>query len=156
MMTDDNITIRTAEPRDIKTIVEFNRAMARETEGKDLDERRLRAGVEEIFKLPPLGFYLVAERDSDVVGQMLITYEWSDWRNGVFWWIQSVYVRKDMRRKGVYRTLHQYVMNRARNTPGVCGARLYVERNNTVAQAVYREMGMAKADYLMFEDDFVL
>ncbi len=87
---------------------------------------------------------------------MMITYEWSDWRNGTFWWIQSVYVDPAWRRRGVYRAMHTAIRKEARATHGVCGLRLYVERANRIAQRAYRQVGMRAAYYHVFEDDFVL
>jgi len=91
-----------------------------------------------------------------VVGSLLVVNEWSDWRNSTFWWIQSVYVRPDWRRKGVYRKLHDWVYEAARSRPGVCGIRLYVDRDNHAAQATYTNLGMSKSHYDLFEIDFVL
>jgi len=130
--------------------------MALETEGLTIDADRLRAGAEGLFAHPHLGFYLVAESDGSLIGQLMISYEWSDWRNGVFWWIQSVYVHPDHRGRGVYRRLYQEVQDRARAQGNVCGIRLYVERENRRAQAVYAKLGMKKAHYEMFEVDYVV
>jgi ribosomal protein S18 acetylase RimI-like enzyme len=87
---------------------------------------------------------------------MLITYEWSDWRNGVFWWIQSVHVEKPFRRQGVFRAIYSHVENRAKATPGVCGLRLYVENSNNRGQSTYESVGMTRTSYQLFETDFVL
>ncbi len=130
--------------------------MGKETEGVTLDAIRLRAGVRAILQDRTKGFYLVAEVHGKVVGQMMITREWSDWRNGYFWWIQSVYVLPAYRKKGVYRSLHEYAVNLARTRKDICGIRLYVDRKNKAAQKVYRKLGMKKARYEMFEEDFVL
>jgi ribosomal protein S18 acetylase RimI-like enzyme len=150
------VVVREAEPRDVERIVGFNRAMARETEGKELAEDRLRQGVEAIFAAPRRGAYYLAERAGAVVGGLLITFEWSDWRNGDFWWIQSVYVEPAARRSGVFRALYAHVEARARARDDVCGIRLYVERENERAQAVYRAVGMSEAVYRLYEVDFVL
>jgi len=146
------LTIRPAVPADAETIAAFNEAMARETEGKTLDPATIRAGVKGLFSRPSLGFYLLAEETGMPAGQLMITYEWSDWRCGVFWWIQSVYVRPEFRGKGVYRALHQRVRQMAKEAGGVCGFRLYVEKENTTAQATYRRLGMHETRYLMFEE----
>ncbi|MHC4472402.1 MAG: GNAT family N-acetyltransferase [Planctomycetota bacterium] len=150
------VRVRRAEVEDAERIAEFNRAMARETEGKDLEVGRLRAGVEAPFAEPRRGLYYVAESDGRIVGSLLITYEWSDWRNGDFWWIQSVYVEPESRRCGVFRALYEHVEERARSRDDVCGLRLYVERDNERAQAVYRAVGMTESVYRLFEVDLVL
>jgi ribosomal protein S18 acetylase RimI-like enzyme len=150
------ITVRAAVPADAAAIAAFNRAMARETEGKDLDPERLAAGVAAVFADPSRGGYRVAERDGAVVGCLMVTYEWSDWRNGTFWWIQSVYVEPEARRTGVFRALYGDVLRAARATEGVCGVRLYVERENRAAQAVYDAVGMTRSGYRFYEVDFVL
>ena len=103
-----------------------------------------------------LGFYLIAEVEGRPAGQLLITTEWSDWRNGYFWWIQSVYVDVEYRRQGVYRALDSHVHSEARRRGDVCGLRLYVERNNQVAQQVYSSLDMHRSHYDLFEIDFVL
>jgi ribosomal protein S18 acetylase RimI-like enzyme len=138
--------------------------MAEETEDKTLDPDTVRAGVRAVFDKPEQAFYLVAERgaavagahsertSSRVLGALMITTEWSDWRNGDFWWIQSVYVRPEARRTGVYAALHRDVRRRAREAPGVCGLRLYVERDNAAARAAYEELGMTEPPYRMYEE----
>jgi GNAT superfamily N-acetyltransferase len=122
--------IRRAKPADAATITRFNAAMGRETEGILLDKSRLQEGVGAILCNPTKGFYLVAETKGKIVGQMMITRERSDWRNGYFWWIQSVYVRPPYRRHGVYRVLHEHVVNVGREQKDICGIRLYVDRYN--------------------------
>ncbi len=146
------ITIRRATPADAETIALFNEAMARETEGKTLDASTIREGVRALLARPDRGFYIVAEEGGTVLGQLMITFEWSDWRNGLFWWIQSVYVRPERRGAGVYRALHERVRGMAREAGGVCGLRLYVERANAVAMATYRRMGMEETHYRLFEE----
>lgn len=154
-------TIREARAADIPVLVEFNRAMAAETEKKALDPDVLTRGVRAIFEDPARGRYFLAteadaaRRVERAVGALLITTEWSDWRNAVFWWIQSVYVPPSDRRRGVFRALYEFLLERARTTRGVCGLRLYVERENEVARAVYRSLGMFPSAYQMFELDFV-
>jgi len=150
------LVIRRARLADARIITQFNAAMGKETEGVTLDAGRLRAGVRAILRAPSKGFYLVGEVSGKIVGQMMVTREWSDWRNGYFWWIQSVYVLPTYRKKGVYRSLHEYVVKLARRRKDICGIRLYVDRRNTGAQKVYRKLGMKKARYDMFEEDFVL
>ena len=126
--------------------------MAFETEGAELNPEVALAGARRLIREPNLGFYLVAECAREVVGALMITTEWSDWRNGVFWWIQSVYVIPRWRRRGVYRRLYEQVKELAGANPDVCGYRLYVERENTVAQSTYRSVGMAETHYRMYEE----
>jgi len=147
-----DFTVRTATSDDIDTLARFNEAMAQETEDKALDPDTVRAGVEAMFDDPTRGFYLVAVRDETVVGSLMITTEWSDWRNGVFWWIQSVYVRPEARRTGVYTALHRAVRKRARATEDVCGLRLYVERGNEAARETYETRGMTATSYRLYEE----
>ncbi len=157
-MSDTNldIVVRNATQADLNTLVTFNAAMAKETEGKTLDLELLSKGVSAVLGQESLGFYLMAEVDGRPVGQLLITTEWSDWRNGYFWWIQSVYVDAEYRRQGVYRALNSHVHSEARRRGDVCGLRLYVERNNHVAQQVYSSLEMHRSHYDLFEIDFVL
>lgn len=147
------VTIRSARPGDARTFARWNAAMALETEGKRLDPAALERGARGVFDRPERGFYLVAERGEAEVGGLLVTYEWSDWRNGDFWWIQSVYVEPAARRSGVFRALYDEVIRRAR-AAGAVGVRLYVEKENTVAQAAYHTLGMRTSDYLMLETIF--
>ncbi|PZC50249.1 MAG: N-acetyltransferase, GNAT superfamily (includes histone acetyltransferase HPA2) [Chloroflexi bacterium] len=155
-MNDINITVREATREDTESIVRFQQGMAVETEGKVLDEALLRDGITEIFDSTQKGFYLVAEVNNVVVGSLLITYEWSDWRNATFWWIQSVFVDANWRRKGVYRSMHDYVVNVAKSRKDICGIRLYVERTNTIAQQTYKDLGMSHSHYDLYETDIVL
>jgi len=156
----DQLIVRLARPGDVDALVNFSAAMAIETEGRTLDTERLRRGTRAVLKSPARGFYLVAELPEGsltvVVGQLLVTYEWSDWRNATFWWIQSVYVHPNWRRHGVYRRMHESVLAQARAQGEVCGVRLYVEASNTVAQTVYRRVGLSPSPYQVFETDFVL
>lgn len=144
--------IRTASEHDAGALIEFNRAMALETEHKQLLPEVISAGVHSMLANPTAGFYLVAEDERRVVGALMVTKEWSDWRNGSFWWIQSVYVRPECRRQGIYRRLYQHVKELAAHDPAVCGFRLYVERENTRAQSTYRGLGMTETRYLVFEE----
>ncbi|MBC8139088.1 MAG: GNAT family N-acetyltransferase [Fibrella sp.] len=125
--------------------------MAWETEHRELVPDTIRDGIQSFLARPDYGFYLVAEIESRVAGCLMVTFEWSDWRNGLFWWIQSVYVDPDFRRRGVFKTLYQTVERRARESDGVCGLRLYVEQENVTAQETYRAMGMGKTPYRIFE-----
>lgn len=145
------VTVRKAAATDAQTIARFNQAMARETEDKSLDDATVQAGVRAVFEDSRRGFYLVAETEDCIAGCLLITYEWSDWRNGDFWWIQSVFVHPDFRREGVYRALHGRARELAADA-GVVGIRLYVERDNDRAQQAYRTLGMKECAYLMFEE----
>lgn len=147
----DNITCRDANLRDLLDIVSFQIAMARETEDFELNRHVCTRGVEAVFEDRQLGRYFVAESGNDVVGSLLITPEWSDWRNGVVWWIQSVYVKPEHRRKGVYAALYQHVKKIAEGNESVKGIRLYVDRRNTAAQDVYRRLGMNGDHYQVFE-----
>ena len=148
--------VRPATTADAEFLVRGNAEMALETEHLSLDLDRLRDGVHAVFEQPERGVYYVAEVDGRRAGMMMITYEWSDWRKGVFWWIQSVYVERTFRRQGVFKSLYRHVENLARQKAEVCGLRLYVENNNSRAQAIYERLGMQKTVYQMFEVDFVL
>lgn len=143
--------IRLATPADAAVLVEFNAAMALETEGKNLLPEVIGAGVRGLLDNPVAGFYVLAETER-VVAALMITKEWSDWRNGSFWWIQSVYVRPEARRQGVYRRLYRHVQEMAAKDPQVCGFRLYVERENSAAQAAYAALGMKETRYFVFEE----
>jgi GNAT superfamily N-acetyltransferase len=145
------LSIRRADLNDSAVVTEFNRLLAQESEGKALDAAVLGAGVAAGLADPSKGVYFLAEEDGVPVGQMMYTAEWSDWRNGWFWWIQSVYVRLEARRRGVFRALFEHVHQAARADGQVIGLRLYVERENHVAQKTYQNMGMESAGYLVFE-----
>lgn len=146
------MNIRLANSADAAALVEFNQAMALETEGKKLEPNILQSGVEAVFSDEKKGFYVVAEDEGRIVGGLMITFEWSDWRNGWFWWIQSVYILPDYRGRGIYRLLYEFVKNEAVKTNNVCGFRLYVEKENTNAQKVYEKLGMESSHYLMYEE----
>lgn len=148
----NNLIIRGATEDDISTIAQFNRAMALETENKELDPETAEAGVEAILSDPAKGFYLVAEYQDEIVGTLMITTEWSDWRNSRFWWVQSVYILPDARRQGIYTALHNQVRALAEEEEEVCGIRLYVDRENRPAQKAYESLGMAPAHYRMYEE----
>ena len=150
----DAIHIRRATLSDAAFIAESNIAMASETEGMALNEDIVRPGVAAVLANDSLGFYLVAEIDGNPAGQLMVTYEWSDWRNGLWWWIQSVYVRPEHRRKGVYTALHRHVSQAAQAAGGVCGIRLYVEQENSTAQQVYQSLDMYHTRYHMYEVEF--
>jgi GNAT superfamily N-acetyltransferase len=146
-----SVRIRRATAADQAILVEYNRCMAWETEHKALDDSVLSEGVAAALADPNKGWYLVAEIGGEVVGQLMITTEWSDWRNGWFWWIQSVYVRDENRRQGVFQALFQETERLAREAGDVVGLRLYVERENQIAQRTYERLGMGDAGYLVFE-----
>ena len=159
-MARESIQIRPATRDDADTIVEFNRAMALETENRQLDLPTLRQGIRAFLENPGYGSYIVAELPEDKsrkpVGQLMITYEWSDWRNGVFWWIQSVYVAPERRGRGVFRAMYDHILAKAKSDPKVCGIRLYVEQENRRAQTAYQRVGLRPSVYTVFEQDFVL
>jgi ribosomal protein S18 acetylase RimI-like enzyme len=145
------LKIRRATLRDAPALIAFNRAMALETERKLLLPKVIGAGVRGLLRRPDSGFYTVAELGREVVAALMVTKEWSDWRNGDFWWIQSVYVRPEYRRRGVYRRLYRYLRALAARERAVCGFRLYVEKGNRRAQATYRASGMKRTHYLVYE-----
>lgn len=146
--------VRKAIKTEAEILVQFNIAMALETEQKHLEEDKIRIGVKSLFDKPEYGFYLAAEMDGQIVGSLMITKEWSDWRNGLFWWIQSVYVLPEYRRTGVYRSMYRKIHDMAKNRPDVCGFRLYVEKENKPAQKTYSNLGMSETDYKMYEELF--
>ncbi len=145
------VDIRKATRQDLQHLVNFNQAMAWETEQKNLDEAVLAAGVGAVLENPEHGFYLVAEQDGVIAAGLMVTYEWSDWRNGQFWWVQSVYVLPDFRRHGLYSALYDKVKQLASEQGDVPGIRLYVEKDNQAAQSTYIKNGMQESHYLMFE-----
>ncbi|MBN1816359.1 MAG: GNAT family N-acetyltransferase [Sedimentisphaerales bacterium] len=149
-----DVTIRTAIPADADAIAAFNIAMAKETENKDLESAVIREGVNNLFSNSRYGFYVAAETNHTVIGCLLITYEWSDWRNGVFWWVQSLYVLPQYRRHGVFRKMYTWIREQAQNSTGVCGLRLYVEKDNTTAQKAYQTLGLERTTYGVFEELF--
>ena len=148
------LTIRTADRlNDSTTIIDHNLAMALETEGKVLDKQAAELGVKGLFDRPQFGFYLLANIDEKPAASLMVTYEWSDWRNGVFWWIQSVYVKTEFRRQGIYAAMYSELKKMAsESTTPVCGFRLYAETENIVAHATYESSGMNACNYIMFEE----
>ena len=146
--------IRDARRDDAEFLVAGNIAMALEAEHKRLDPATVARGVRAVLEDPTKGRYFVAERAGQAVGQLMITDEWSDWRNGRFWWIQSVFVLPAARRSGVFRALFRHVEYLARSDSSVCGIRLYVERENERAQATYRHCGLADGGYVIMETDY--
>jgi len=146
------IDIRVAKHSDVESLVKFNQLMAWETEQKKLDEDILFNGVSALISDNNKGFYLVAEQNDEVAGSLMVTTEWSDWRNGVFWWVQSVYISPDFRRQGIYAQLYAQVKILAEKQQDVCGFRLYVEKENLIAQKTYESLGMQPTHYLMYEE----
>jgi len=146
------MNIRIAKADDAETMVEFNRAMALETEGKQLDPNIVRPAVESIFVDKARGFYVVAEENGEIAGGLLVTYEWSDWRNAWWWWVQSVYIRPEARGKHIYSQLYDFVKAQALAAGNIYGIRLYVENENTHAQRVYEKLGMQQSPYLMYDE----
>ena len=148
------LNIRIAKvAQDTLFIAQNNCAMALETEDKKLDLTTAQLGVNGLFERPQFGFYMIAESDGRAAASLMVTYEWSDWRNGLFWWIQSVYVHQDFRRKGIYREMYVALKNMALSEPTpVCGFRLYAETENITAHSTYKNSGMHICDYIMFEE----
>ena len=144
-------SIRMATSDDQEALVAFQRCMAWETEERELSLDTLRQGVAGIFTHPERGFYLVAETGGTVIAGLLVTYEWSDWRAGNFWWVQSVFVDSGWRRRGVYRAMYEKVCQMASSHDGVCGLRLYVDQDNEAAQRTYESLGMQPTHYHMYE-----
>ena len=150
----DTLRIRDATHDDLEFLACGNESMARETEHRTLDPRTVRRGVEAVLADHARGRYFVAVDESGAaLGQLMVTYEWSDWRDGQFWWLQSVYVLPRARRRGVFKALYDHVDALARSTPGVCGLRLYVELDNLAAQRTYERCGMRDASYRVMEID---
>ncbi len=151
-MNEQALDVRRATMADLDTIVRFNRAMATESEGMTLDGPTVTEGVRQALADENKSLYFVAENDGQVAGQTMITTEWSDWRNGFFWWIQSVYVDQPYRRRGVFRALHAHIRDLAKAQPNVCGIRLYVYRENERAIETYRNLDMTVTDYRLCEE----
>jgi GNAT superfamily N-acetyltransferase len=147
----DALRVRPATADDVETIADFNERLARETESKRLDPTTLRRGVRAALDDPARARYFLAEIDGRVVGQVMLTFEWSDWRNGEIWWFQSVYVAAEHRRRGVFRRLFEHVRETAEASPEVVGLRLYVEEHNAAARETYRNLGLAEGGYLVME-----
>ncbi len=146
------MNLRRATIGDAQALAEFNINMAQETEGIELIPEVIRAGVETMINNPQMGFYLVVEDAGEIAASLMVTTEWSDWRNGLFWWIQSVYVRPRNRRQGLYRQLYHRVKTMAEEESTVCGFRLYVEHDNRLAQETYRALGMERTGYQLYEE----
>ncbi len=149
-----SFVVRAARATDLEFLVDGNARMAWETEQRELDRALLEEGVAAVLADPRKGRYWIADDGDGPVGQLMVTDEWSDWRCGFFWWIQSVYVVPEARARGVFSRLYRHVLDAARRDPEVCGLRLYVEHGNDAAQAIYRHLGMSEAGYRVLEDDF--
>jgi GNAT superfamily N-acetyltransferase len=145
------LTIRPGIPADTPLVARMNARMAQETEHRSLDLAVLAAGVRAVLSDPSRGLYFIAELDGSVVGQAMITLEWSDWRNGWLWWLQSVYVHPQVRRQGVFTALYQHIIAAAKNAGDVVGLRLYVEQENHIAQQTYLDLGMERTSYQLLE-----
>ena len=150
-MSSSSIAVGRAATEDVAAIAQFNIAMAAETEDLALDPQTVHAGVAAVVSDDRHGFYLVARSDGKAVGSLMITYEWSDWRNGNLWWIQSVYVVPSARKQGIFRLLYDNVISLAKQDGDAAGGRLYVEKDNRGAQEVYRKLGMSETAYRVFE-----
>jgi GNAT superfamily N-acetyltransferase len=149
--TAPQLRIRLGSAADLAFLAANHRAMAWETERKRLDPAVARRGTGALLRDPGRGFYLVADVDGRPAGQLLVTHEWSDWRDGDFWWIQSVFVRPAFRGRGVYGALHETVLALARRAPDVCGVRLYTTGTNRRAQRIYERLGMERTPYVVYE-----
>jgi ribosomal protein S18 acetylase RimI-like enzyme len=143
--------IRKGQISDLQSLINFNQAMALETEGQSLDSNTLSLGVKTLLNSPGKGLYLVAEINNEIVGSLMVTFEWSDWRAKDYYWIQSVYIRPENRRQGIYSKLYQAVKDLAHAQGGAASFRLYVEQDNTSAQNTYKALGMEQSYYLMYE-----
>lgn len=143
--------IRKAMLRDLSDLVQFNLDLAKESEDLTLNYDKIYQGIKAALVNEDVAMYYVYEQDNKVIGQIMLTKEWSDWRNGYFWWIQSVYIDKKFRRQGIFKALYEYVKSQAEENEQVCGLRLYVERNNDLAKDTYLALGMKETHYLLYE-----
>ncbi len=146
-----DVGIRIATISDLETMVAFNIALAKETEAKDLEPKVVRRGVQVALEQEGLARYFIAESDSRAIGQTMLTSEWSDWRAGAFWWIQSVYVEPNFRGQGVFASIYRHIETLANNDDNCCGLRLYVELENRGAMRTYEKLGMRPARYQFYE-----
>lgn len=142
---------REANPTDGESIVNFQLAMALETEDLALDEETCKLGVAEVFKNSARGKYHVVQHESKVIASLLIVPEWSDWRNGEVWWIHSVYVLPEFRKEKVFTQFYEYVKSKVQESPNLRGLRLYVDKKNEIAQKVYQRIGMNNQHYELYE-----
>lgn len=146
-----NCSIRRAKPQDLDTLVRFNQALAQEIKGEGLDLHLLTQGVQAVLDDPNRGFYTVVEVEAQAIAACLVTFEWSDWRNAWFWWLQDVYVQPSYRQQGIFRAIYTHLKKQAQ-VEKACGLRLYVYQQNTRAQEVYQRVGMNPSSSLMFEE----
>ncbi|MBN2314276.1 MAG: GNAT family N-acetyltransferase [Sedimentisphaerales bacterium] len=151
----NELLIRMGEGLDAQALVKSNIAMAWETEQKKLSPDVVARGVKNLLSHPRHGFYVIAEIDHQVVGSLMVTYEWSDWRDALFWWIQSVYIKPEYRKQSVFRRLYEFVKEKALLETDVCGLRLYVEQENMIAQRTYESIGMIPAPYRLYEESLM-
>ncbi|MHC4759584.1 MAG: GNAT family N-acetyltransferase [Planctomycetota bacterium] len=140
----DDLSIRLAKDTDTETLVDFNVAIALDTERKELSPAVVTKGVQTLLNSPEYGFYIVAESADQIVGSVMVTFEWSDWRCGLIWWLQSIYVRREFRQKGVFSRLYAFLKAKASDEGNVCGFRLYVEQDNSIAKSTYSSVGLKK------------
>ena len=150
----NTLSVRIGQEKDIETLVKHNISLAQETEQKRLSPPIVVQGVRMLLKNPQYGFYSVAEIDGQVVGSCMVTYEWSDWRCNLFWWIQSVYVKPAFRRQGIFKNLYEFLKEKASQEQNVCGFRLYVEKSNHIGQNTYSGVGMKEAPYKLYEESY--
>ncbi|HUV66064.1 MAG TPA: GNAT family N-acetyltransferase [Sedimentisphaerales bacterium] len=150
----NELLVRIAGDKDVPTLAQFNLTLAWQTEQKRLELPVVTRGLRILLKHPNHGFYTVAEAAGEVVGCVMVTYEWSDWRCGLFWWIQSVYVKPEFRRQKVFSRLFEFLKEKASQESNVCGFRVYVEGANHTAQSTYSRVGMGETTYKVYEELF--
>lgn len=146
-----NYVIQKANPQDLGTLVSFNQALAQEARGEGLDPHLLTQGVQAVLSDPNRGFYTVVKIKEQAIAACLVTFEWSDWKNAWFWWLQDVYVEPSYRQQGIFRAIYTHLKPQAQ-AEKACGLRLYVYKNNTRAQEVYQRVGMNPSSSVMFEE----
>lgn len=149
-----DILVRIGQTQDADALAQANIAMAWETESKRLDPATIARGVRAVLNNPAHGFYVIASSGGEIAGSLLVTFEWSDWRSGLIWWVQSLYVQPRFRRHGVFKRMYGFVKAQASRTPDVCGIRLYVHQGNRTAQKAYAKIGMERTPYRIYEDLF--
>lgn len=150
----DELSVRIADNRDVEILTHSNIALAWETEKIKLSLPVVTKGVRTLLTTDQHGFYVVAEIKKQVVACVMVTFEWSDWRCGLFWWLQSIYVKPEFRKKGIFRKLYTFLKEKASEQQNVCGFRLYVERYNNVGQNTYNSVGMKEAGYEVYQELF--
>jgi ribosomal protein S18 acetylase RimI-like enzyme len=151
MTSSSHLICREARVDDQESIVQFQLALALESENLKLDLQTCSKGVAHVFKNPHIGTYFVAEKSSKVIGSLLILSEWSDWRNGFVWWIHSVYVLPEAREHGVFSSLYRFIQEKGLVEHQIRGLRLYVDKTNVHAQKVYQKLGMTNHHYELYE-----